>query len=147
MRTLLFLIKKNIMYHPVRNGTLIFCYAIIAASLFSGNYIMNGALESVQAGISRLGADLVVIPSDYADQGEAVLLRGEPTTFFFDRNVLPDIENISGVLKVAPQLYISTLNSACCYLPVQLITFDSERDFTIIPWLRENDHPILKKMK
>ena len=145
MRTLLFLIKKNIMYHPVSNGALIFCYAIIAASLFSGNYIMNGASESVQAGISRLGADLVVVPSDYTDQGEAVLLRGEPTTFFFDRNVLPDIENISGVLKVAPQLYIATLNSACCYLPVQLITFDSERDFTIIPWLRESDHPLLKK--
>ncbi|MDD1724746.1 MAG: multidrug ABC transporter substrate-binding protein, partial [Methanospirillum sp.] len=121
------------------------CYAIIAASLFSGNYLLLGAADSVQNGISRLGADLVVVPADYAEKGEAVLLRGEPTTFFFGRNILPDVEDISGVSAAAPQLYIATLDTACCYLPVQLITFDSERDFTIIPWLREHDHPLLKK--
>lgn len=139
------LIQKNIAYRPIRNGALIFCFAIIASSLFTGNYILAGATDSVESGIARLGADIVVVPAQYEGKSEAVLLRGEPSTFFFDRNVVPSIQAINGVSRVAPQLYIATLDTACCYLPVQLIAFDSSRDFTINPWLRKNSHAALKK--
>ena len=59
------LIKRNILYRPIRNGALIFCFAIIAASLFSGNYILAGATDSVKFGIAKLGADIIVVPKDY----------------------------------------------------------------------------------
>jgi putative ABC transport system permease protein len=65
--------------------------------------------------------------------------------FFFDRDVTPSNQAVKGVSKIAPELYIATLNNACCYLPVQLIAFDSSRDFTITPWLRKNYHAPLKQ--
>jgi putative ABC transport system permease protein len=139
------LIRKNIAYRPVRNGALIFCFAIIASSLFAGNYILAGATDSVESGISRLGADIIVVPTAYEGKSEAVLLRGEPSTFFFDHNVVPSIQSVQGVKKVAPQLYIATLDTACCYLPVQLIAFDSTKDFTITPWLRKNNRESLRQ--
>jgi putative ABC transport system permease protein len=139
------LIRKNIAYRPVRNGALIFCFAIIASSLFAGNYILAGATDSVESGISRLGADIIVVPAEYEGKSEAVLLRGEPSTFFFDHDVVPAIQSVEGANKIAPQLYIATLTAACCYLPVQLIAFDSDRDFTITPWLREHNLEPLKK--
>ena len=139
------LIKKNIVYRPIRNGALIFCFAIIASSLFSGAYILTGATDSVKSGISRLGADIIVVPGEYEGKSEAVLLRGEPSTFFFDHDVVPAISSIPGINRIAPQLYIATLDTACCYLPVQLIAYDSSRDFTITPWLRKNNRESLEK--
>ena len=139
------IIKKNILYRPFRNGALIFCFALIAASLFSGNYILDGATESVSSGISRLGADVIVVPKDYTGESEAVILRGEPSTFFFETDVLPIIEGIKGVSRVAPQIYISTVNGTFSTKPVQIIGFDPDRDFTITPWLDKNNHVALKK--
>ena len=139
------LIAKNIIHRPVRNGALILAFAFIAASLFSGHYLLQGATDSVQSGISRLGADIVVVPQEYSAEGEAVLLRGEPSTFFFDSTVVPKIESISGVAQVAPQIYIATIPASCCSVPVQLIAIDPSRDFTIAPWLEQKQEKPLGK--
>lgn len=136
---------KNILHRPIRNGALIFCFIIIAASLFSGNYILAGATDSVKSGISKLGADVIVVPKDYVGKGEAVILRGEPSMFFFDADVLPKIEGVAGVSQVAPQLYITTVNGTFSAAPVQLIGFNQSLDFTIAPWLKEQNHEPLKK--
>jgi putative ABC transport system permease protein len=138
-------IRKNITYRPIRNGALIFCFAIIAASLFSGNYILAGASEGVTSGISKLGADIIVVPKDYVGKGEAVILRGEPSMFFFDTDVVPSIAGVQGVSQVAPQLYITTVNGTFSSVPVQLIGFNQTLDFTITPWLKKNNHVSLKK--
>ena len=132
------LIVKNIIHRPVRNGALILAFAFIAASLFSGSYLLAGASDSVKSEISRLGADIIVVPQNYTAESENVLLRGEPSTFFFDNAVVPQIENVSGVEEVEPQIFIATLTASCCSLPVQLIAIDPSRDFTITPWLAKN---------
>lgn len=132
------LILKNILYRPVRNGALILSFAFIAASLFSGNYLTTGAASSISEEISQLGADLIVVPEQYSAEGEAVLLRGEPSTFFFDQEVLDRVEHVDGVVLAAPQIYIATLPADCCSDLVQLIAIDPSRDFTIAPWLKES---------
>lgn len=70
------LIAKNIAHRPVRNGAILVCFAFIAASLFLGHVLMAGATGSVQQELSRLGADIVVVPAQYSSESEAVLLRG-----------------------------------------------------------------------
>jgi len=139
------LIAKNIAHRPVRNGAIFVCFAFIAASLFLGHVLMAGATGSVQQELSRLGADIVVVPAQYSSEGEAVLLRGEPSTFFFDRSILYKVQNISGVAEAAPQTYIATLPADCCSSLVQLIAIDPDNDFTITPWLSgHRDKPLEK---
>jgi putative ABC transport system permease protein len=131
------LIARSIIHRPVRNGALILAFAFIAASLFSGHYLLAGASDSVKSEIAKLGADLIVVPANYTADSEAVLLRGEPSTFFFDDSVVPRIRNVSGVGQVEPQIFIASLTASCCSLPVQLIAIDPTQDFTIAPWLEQ----------
>jgi putative ABC transport system permease protein len=131
------LIARSIIHRPIRNGALILAFAFIAASLFSGHYLLAGASDSVKSEIAKLGADLIVVPANYTADSEAVLLRGEPSTFFFDDSVVPHIRNVSGVEQVEPQIFIASLTASCCSLPVQLIAIDPTQDFTIAPWLEQ----------
>jgi hypothetical protein len=56
---------------PGRNLATIFCFAIIAATIFSGQYLMAGASGTVEQGVSRMGADLILVSPVYV-----VLLQG-----------------------------------------------------------------------
>ncbi len=132
------LITKSIVHRPVRNGALIISFAFIAASIFSGHFLMAGATDSVRQEMSRLGADVIVVPEQYKAEGEGVLLRGEPSTFFFDSAIVGQVENVSGVAQAAPQIYIATMPADCCSALVQLIAIDPSRDFTIGPWLAQH---------
>jgi putative ABC transport system permease protein len=139
------IIGKNIRHRPFRSGALILAFAFIAASLFTGHYLMTGATESVKSGVSRMGADMVVVPERYKMEAMDIILRGEPSTFFFDSRLIPKIEAVEGVAAVAPNLYIASLDASCCAVPVQLIAFDPVQDFTLEPWLKEPQHHVLGK--
>jgi putative ABC transport system permease protein len=139
------IIGKNIRHRPFRSGALILAFAFIAASLFTGHYLMTGATESVKSGVSRMGADMVVVPERYKMEAMDIILRGEPSTFFFDSRLMPKIAAVEGVAAVAPNLYIASLDASCCAVPVQLIAFDPVQDFTLEPWLNEPQHHVLGK--
>lgn len=137
------LMLKSVTHRPVRNGTLILSFACIAATLFAGHFLVEGATDSVRQELSRLGADIIVVPEQSYAQGEAVLLTGEPSTFFLDHAVVDQIDHTDGVAQAAPQIYIATLPADCCSSLVQLIAIDPARDFTIAPWLaRHRDTPL-----
>lgn len=133
------LVARNLANHPYRNIAMILAFAIIAATLFSAQYLMGGAQQSLDTGISRMGADLLVVPSEYQAAGQTVILRGEPTSFFFKNSGFEQISRLPGVAKASPQIYVATLYGAkCCSAPVQIIAIDPENDFTIGSWLKEN---------
>ena len=50
---------------PWRNLATAFCFAFIAANILSGQYLIAGAAGSVEQGISRMGADILVVPARY----------------------------------------------------------------------------------
>jgi putative ABC transport system permease protein len=132
------LVARNLRNRPYRNVATVFTFAFIAATLFSSQYLMDGAQASLDAGTSRMGADILVVPEEYASAGQTVILTGQPSSFFFDADNLEKISRIAGVAKASPQIYIATLHASCCAAPVQMIAIDPENDFTISPWLREN---------
>ena len=136
---LLNLIKRNILYRPVRNGALIFCFALISASLFSGNYILASASDSVQIGISRLGADIIVISQDYNPKSEPVILRTEPTTSYINQSYIYALQSIEEIQKIAPQIFLGTINLSQSQDPVDIIAIDESKDFTITPWLKSKE--------
>jgi putative ABC transport system permease protein len=139
------IIGKNIRHRPFRNGALILAFAFIAASLFSGQYLLHGASESIEIGVARMGADLIVVPERYRMEAMNIILRGEPSTFFFDVSNIDRIASVEGVERVAPNLYIASLAASCCDVPVQLIAYDPGRDFTLGPWLAESQSRPLGK--
>ena len=138
MRPLKFsdLVIQSIRQRPFRNIATILCFIVITGTLLSTYFLVGGAKNSVEVGMDRLGADVLVLPQDSAMSGEAVLLTGKPSTFIFANSVQDQIAGMEGVEKAAPQIYIGTLqNAACCTGRVQLIGFDPVLDFTIQPWL------------
>lgn len=130
------LIWKNLRRRMFRNIATIICFAFIAGSILSANFLIGGAQNSVNAGMSKMGADLLVVPEKFQARAEAVLLGGQPTMFFFDSSVLEEIKAMPMVEKASTQLFIVTLaNASYCSLPVQLIGFNESNDFTVKPWL------------
>jgi putative ABC transport system permease protein len=133
------LIATNLTNRPHRNIATIIAFAIIAATLFSAQYLMSGAQQSLDAGMSRMGADIMVVPAEYNAKAETVILMGEPNTFFFNDSGFNKISKITGVAKASPQIFIATLaGQACCSGLVQLIAMDPSNDFTVSTWLKEN---------
>ena len=132
------LVRRNLANRPWRNIATVFAFAIIAATLFSSQYLMTGAEQSLDAGISRMGADILVVPEQNTLAGENILLTGRPTSFFFEDTSFEKISHVPGVARASPQIFIATLFASCCAAPVQMIAIDPETDFTISAWLRSN---------
>jgi putative ABC transport system permease protein len=132
------LLVRNLANHPYRNIATIFAFAFIAAALFSSQYLLNGAQASLDTGMSRMGADILVVPEEYTAAGQTIILSGQPSSFFFEDTSYEQISRIPGVAKASPQIYIATLFASCCAAPVQMIAIDPENDFTIATWLKQN---------
>ncbi len=139
------LVKRNLANRPYRNIAAIFAYAIIAATLFSSQFLMDGAQQSLDAGISKMGADILVVPEEYSAAGQNVILIGQPNSFFFEDTGYQKISHIPGVAKASPQIYVATLFASCCAAPVQMIAIDQEHDFTVSTWLKNNPGVTLGK--
>jgi putative ABC transport system permease protein len=110
--------------------------AVLSCAIFGG-WVITSCLKRGAAGLAaRLGADLLIVAEGYDKDMEGILLRGEPTSFYMESDWLEKIADVEGVSAVSPQLYVASLNSACCTAPVQLIGFDDSSDFVILPWIK-----------
>jgi putative ABC transport system permease protein len=130
---------------PGRNLATMFCFAFIAANIFSAQFLMAGAASGVSRGITRMGADQVVVPAQYlvfmrgigADNTMAIV-RVEPSLYRFDNSMLDTVGKLKGVSMVSPQLYVTTLEiPELSSSPVDLFAIDPATDFTIRPWLKK----------
>jgi putative ABC transport system permease protein len=140
------LVWRNITNRPWRNIATILAFAVIAATLFSAQYLTSGATQSLDAGMNRMGADILVVPEEYNRQAETVILMGEPSSFFFKDSSFNQLSKIPGVARASPQIYVATLQGqACCSGEVQIVAIDPANDFTIAPWLKENPGVTLGK--
>jgi putative ABC transport system permease protein len=130
-------IWKSVKRKGFRNAATIATFAVVTASILFANFLVGGASNSAQAGMSRMGADLMVVPKQYQTAADAFILTGHPCSFFLNESILNIVADIPGVDKAAPHTYIVTLNAGCCTIPTQLIAINSTMDFTIQPWLAE----------
>jgi putative ABC transport system permease protein len=136
---------------PGRNLATIFCFAFIAANIFSAQYLISGASWSFDQGVNRMGADLMVVPAQYqwlfrgsGVENTAALVRVEPVAFHFPSSTMNTMKNVRNISKMSPQVYVAKLWVPDLSLsPVYIYGIDPSTDFTIQPWLqRPLDHPM-----
>ena len=128
----------NLKQKPLRTAGLTLIVALTSFVLFAGGIVsasMKNGLASMNA---RLGADLMIVPVGYDEGVEGILLKGEPTYFYLDRNIEDKLRNVEGIKTVSSQFFLTSLNQDCCAIPVQFIGFDPGTDFSIQPWIKES---------
>lgn len=127
-----------------RNFATVFCFAFIAANIFSAQYLLAGTAESFDTGMTRMGADLLVVPgssaplissSDRSVVTPNSIVRVEPSVIRFDDAPLDTIRKVPGVSALSPQLFVARLAIADQPDPVEVYGIDPVTDFTITPWL------------
>jgi len=136
---------------PGRNVATLFCFAFIAANIFSGQFLIAGAAGGVNRGVTRMGADHLVVPSQYmvflrgaGPDNTIAIVMAEPSNYRIKSDIMEKIGNVPGVSAMSPQLYVSTLNlPELSPAPVDIYGIDPETDFTIRPWLQMSlDNPL-----
>jgi putative ABC transport system permease protein len=110
------------------------CFAFVAGTILTAGFLVAGAQMGVQAGMDRLGADLIVIPLDPYARSSGVFLSGQPSTDYFDASVVTEVAQTPGVLRTSPVVYLGTIEQVpwCRYI-VQVMGFDPTTDFMIAP--------------
>jgi len=144
-------IVAGIRNKPGRNLATIFCFAFIAANIFSGQFLIAGASGGVERGVTRMGADHLVVPSQYmvflrgaGPNNTIAIVMAEPSNYRIKATIMEKIRNVPGVSAMSPQLYVSTLNlPELSPAPVDIYGIDPETDFTVSPWLQKPlDNPL-----
>lgn len=126
---------KNIQGRPGRSAALMIISCLISITIFTGTMIARSIECGTDSLKARLGADLIVIPAGSDDDVEALLVKGNPGYFYMDADNLDTVRSIEHVKGASPQLFLTTANTGCCAMPVQLIGFDPDSDFTVQPWI------------
>ena len=138
-------IMAGIRNKPGRNLATVFCFAFIAANIFSGQFLLAGAVGGVERGISRMGADHIVVPVQYlittgysGGASTGAIVSVNPSIFRVNKSIMDTLGNVSGVAETSPQLYVLTLElPELSSSPVSIFGIDPESDFTIQPWLQQ----------
>ncbi len=140
---------RNLIRHPGRTTALTVLVAFLALSLFAGSVIvssLNNGLDSLE---NRLGADLIIVPATSRGKidPEKIYLQGTTGYYYMDSSRTEAIRNMDGVRQASGQVYLASLRADCCSVPIQVIGFDPETDFTIRPWISERLKTIPGKME
>lgn len=141
------LAKANIESKPLRSFFLLLIVFTFSLAVLTGSLFINALYNSIMRISSRMGADLIVVPSGYKTDVEDILLKGEPSTFYLPSNTLELLKNQPGIANITPQLYIATLSASCCSYPLQIIGIDTKSDFLVQPWLKQNLHRNIADME
>lgn len=127
----------NLQRKPFRTWALLAVVALLAFVLFGGSVMIRSLENGIEGLQARLGADIVVVPEGYDQDLAGVMIHGEPTYFFMDKDVLAQVQSCEAVEIASPQFYLASLNAECCGSSVPIIGFDPESDFTVQPWITE----------
>ena len=138
--SLISLIIRNIKNNVLRSLLAFLCVLGVSAFFMSTMVVSRGTQESLQTGLQRLGADILVVPYGAQTDIETALLMGKPSHIFMPESYLTTIAAINGVAAVSPQIYLQSLfQASCCSVSETfLVVYDPATDFTITPWLQKN---------
>jgi putative ABC transport system permease protein len=112
--------------------------ALLAFVLIGGSLLANSLSNGAANMADRLGADALIVPAGYEYDVEGALLRGEPSSFYLSGDLVYRLMQLAGIKQASPQLFIATFASSHCSFPVQMIGYDPQTDFVIVPWLSQS---------
>ena len=131
---------KNIIKRPLRSGMLVILAAFLSFSVFAGTLITDSLKRGFSSLKQRLGADIMVVPYEATMKTDLsnIVLQGNTGYFYMSDNVLDKVAKMDGVGQISAQFFLASTSSGCCSLPVQIIGYDPETDFTITPWIKKS---------
>jgi|Deesub1362A_J573_1020465.scaffolds.fasta_scaffold00446_28 putative ABC transport system permease protein len=129
------LLLKDLFHLPEVSLAIFFAVSLAVSSLFFSLLFFKGVNSGIKTGLSRLGADLVVVPKGKGSNFQETLISGKPNLFYFS-DISKELLKINGVEKASPELFIKSVPASCCTEGnVFLISIDPETDFIISPWI------------
>ena len=132
------LVRRNILGSLFRSGAIFICTMLVAGLGLSATLVVQGARTGLRRNLSRMGADIIVIPWGTMSQDlDGAHLVGMITERWMPRAYMDRIIGIQGVEVVSPQLYLSTITeSPFSSMPeLYLVAYDPVTDFVLEPWL------------
>ncbi len=131
---------KNIRGSGFRSIAIFLAVVSMTGFLLATTLIIAGARYSLDSGLERLGADILVVPEGAEIKIETALLMGKPVDVWMPRENIQKVANIPGVEAVSPQIYLASMfDSPCCAVSEMfIVVYDPDTDFTIAPWLERN---------
>ena len=135
------LILKNIIKRPGRSLALMVLAGFLSLSVFAGTMVVTSLRKGFSSLEERLGADIMVVPYEASTKSdlENIVLQGNTGYFYMDSKYLDQIKALEGVGKISAQYYLASVSAGCCSIPVQIIGFDPETDFSIKPWIKKSN--------
>ncbi len=132
---------RNILGSLYRSIAILVCAILVAGLSLSATLVVQGAQAGLKRNLSRMGADIIVIPWGTMSQDfDGAHLAGMMTERWMPRTYMDRIMAVQGVEIVSPQLYLSTItDSPYSSLPeLHLIAYDPVTDFVLEPWLEHD---------
>lgn len=131
---------QNLLRRPGRTMALAALTALLALSVFGGSVVVMSLRQGLNSLESRLGADIIVVPSSAQSKVsfQNMLLQGTTGAFYMDADNLIRVREVEGVEIAAPQVFLASLKADCCSVKIQVIGFDPETDFFVCPWIGQS---------
>ena len=131
---------KNIKRKPFRAIALSALVMLIAFTVFSGAFVIISLQNGLEGYRARLGADIVVIPSSARGHGSVddILLQGITGNYYMSGKDYDKVASTEGIAAITRQFFLTSAKASCCSTRVQIIGFDPDTDFSIMPWISEN---------
>lgn len=136
---------NNLKGKPVRTAVLVMLTALLAAAVLSGTLIVSSLRRGLDSLENRLGAEIMVVPYEATTKKsfENIVLQGSTGYFYMDNSVVDKIKQLEGIGELSVQFYLATSSAGCCSIPVQIIGFDPDTDFTVQPWIQKSTNESL----
>ena len=130
----------NLMRRPGRSIALVLLTAFLGFSIFGGSVIVMSLRQGLSSLENRLGADIIVVPSEAQSKSsfKNMLLQGTTGAFYMSSDNLERTLEVEGVERAAAQIFLASLKADCCSIKIQVIGFDPETDFIVQPWIEES---------
>jgi len=136
IRSLFGLAYQNLQVKHLRFYIILVSVSIVIGAFFASSILIMGINHTLDKGLSKLGADLLVIPKESLVNLKSALLTGEPSAFYMDSAVLEKIRSLKGVKKASEQIFLTSATGDCCVMGNSfLIGFNPDDDFTVMPWV------------
>jgi len=138
---------RNLRGKPIRTASLILLTALLSLTVLGGTLMITSLKTGLHSLESRLGADIMVVPYEATTKSslENIVLQGATGYFYMDNAKYQKIASTEGIGQISTQFFLASASSGCCSLSVQIIGFDPETDFTIMPWIKKSYHQNLEK--
>jgi len=130
------LVWKSVTRKIFRNMILILAVALLVALLVFALLFNKAVKEDLESAGKRLGADIIIVPTEAKGLAEEFILESKIKSFFMDKSVFDSVRSLADIKQATFHIYLNTLASGCCSIDEgQVVVFDQDADFVVRPWL------------